>query len=1032
MSARSEGARNLSNSVTGLINSGFNLASSIVDYKVDQKKREQILNSNKDVLETQYENEVGQLYQTLPESIDFSQYQTRIDSFNQDFISKAKSSGNYDEQTLSWLENEFMPGQAHKNEYALAGVTDYAVNTWLANNANSKANTLAADPNLNVEEASNQYRQYYNRVGLNNIENGANRYGYVTPEEFIEAIRGPKAVQEFKKLSTDPDNGYLNSPAYNKSDMMKKALENTGYKPNSIQEKQFISDCESVLNEINKQRTAEATYAQNSIVSEFATKSLNGETYTADDVIEAARNAGGVRSDGTVDMLWVSFLTPYIEASNKQKQIDQATEKINEELDIVGGLTSEDVMDVAGRVSDGSFSFTPSSVKDVEGKVNVSGAKIPLAKTAAYGAPVISADGIQGTGLKLSANISVQPDGVVTIDGNDTGSKAIETQAGSLYVMSEEPIEELEEYLIAEQDPDAEEKLRKAREEISKQKTLNRNYKMEGADKEETGDFSKPVSIGNQGYIYNLNKETTPFGKDYTPYEGSQEEQLSDIAVQAAELAGMTEGTGFENLFGNDGSINYSGSEGKYTYKFEGMPDIEVLHDPIVKALCQEYGIDFDKDSYSVYKLAEMVSSMENAGAFTDPNKAVAVQELSMQRLNPNITPDDYSAMLMEYKARGILSDTEISSYGLSKHAFAGDLQSTSYNDVLKAGYGRLFTAFCGKSYTTSNVNAINADAAKADQWLTLQKEFERELTLAYQLDSAGMSSDPVGKMGKIVDKLTSNAFSNDLYKALTESYMTIGNIFSGTSDKATLGDRSSISEVLTQYFADGTYGEYLDKNIVRMTNDRYHNVENKDYRPTPGAVKAQIEELAQDTYGTDYASLSLGQKNTLLFSYAYARTRWDFSRSVSDTFGYGMDEIYGDVTVASMDGVGGGFAVVTNDGRVYMSGDSPSGGHNWIIGSVSDRTLKNIKKGATTISLAEISTYGTKNFNDSNMTFTKEGAVLTRPKEFGDVIGEIIGYDFGVKQREGDKVIELSDIYDSVQPGRYNITDISRGPRSN
>ena len=132
------------------------------------------------------------------------------------------------------------------------------------------------------------------------------------------------------------------------------------------------------------------------------------------------------------------------------------------------------------------------------------------------------------------------------------------------------------------------------------------------------------------------------------------------------------------------------------------------------------------------------------------------------------------------------------------------------------------------------------------------------------------------------------------------------------------------------------------------------------------------------------------------------------------------------------MDGVGGGFAVVTNDGRVYMSGDSPSGGHNWIIGSVSDRTLKNIKKGATTISLAEISTYGTKNFNDSNMTFTKEGAVLTRPKEFGDVIGEIIGYDFGVKQREGDKVIELSDIYDSVQPGRYNITDISRGPRSN
>ena len=988
MSVKTTLTNNAVNSFTGMLDSAYNLAGSIIDAKGRTKKADMLFESNKDVLSTKYQTEIDELYQTLPESIQFDQYQLRVDAFNQDFLSKARSAG-YDARTLAWLENEFLPNQKASNERAVAAVTDYATNSWVANNANNKANDLAADPSLDADEAAKQYEQYYDSVGLGDIENGPNTYGFLTPSEYNLAVRLPKAVQVFRQLSEDPENGYLASPTYSKEDTIKQALATTGYRPDNVQEKALVEECDKVLTEIGQEKQKQVTYAQNAITSKFATMHLNGEDYDADDVIEAARDAGAFMADGkTVNMMWVSFLTPYIEASAKTREIAAATEKINEELGSISEITVEEAQDVARRVSGGTFEYSASSVKDVQGDVSASGGKISLPKKISYGAPVVTNKEAEGTGLQVNEDVAIQPEGTVVVNGQNTDATVEQFDNGKLYIVSDTPVESLEQYALP----------------------------------------SNPKEDGQSGqYVYQVSsrKSFKESFEEYQPYEGSDKEELSDIALQANSLREMTAGTGLDNMFTSDGSINYSGSEGKHTYKFEGLEDITIEHNPVLLALCQEKGIEYDTDSYSVYTLAKYVKDLEDSGAFTDPNKAKAVQYLATARLDKTITPEEYNAKVMDIKARGILSDTEIKDYGLSSHMFSGDFGSNSafqktYNQALPT----LFASTFGKDKTEDE---IKSDTEKSNQWFTLQQDFERELKLAYQLDPVGMQNNPLPKVNEIVEKLTDKAFADELYKALTSSYLTLGTIFSGTTDKVQLADNANVSEALQRYFDNGSYSEYLDADITKWVNDAYYNIDTKSGKPKAATAERQIEETSQKRYNKSYSDLTLDEQRTVLFSYAYARTRMEFNFAVSDTFGYGMDEIYGNVTVSSTDGGGGGFAVVTNDGRVYMSGDAPNGGHNWIIGSVSERTLKNIQNGATTISYAEISSYGVKYFNDENMTFTKEGASLTKSTNIFQTILSLGGVDF----RDKDKEIELSDIYGSVQPGRYNgITDIDKGWR--
>lgn len=1048
MSIRTSLINNATNSINSAMDSAWNLAGNIIELKgkslQNQDNGDRLFKSNCDVLQTKYETEISKLYKTLPESIQFDQYSLRVESFNNDFIANAKNSGLYDDRTIAWLEQEYIPSQKTKNDSAIAIAGNFATNIQVADNAMNKANALIADSTLSVDEAYEKYKQYYEELNLGGIENGPNQYGYYTPDEFREILREPKALQEFKRISSDPSTGYTYSANYDKGEAIKKAIAYAGYNPDAAQIKQFEADCEAALDEFEEKRKKDISIAQRDIVSDFTVRGFKGIKYTPDDVISSARDAGAFLSDGSIDPLWVSFLSPYIEASNTQKEIDRATAQINKEIEKATNVTPEQIMTTAEAVSDGSFAFTPDTVH--KGNVptttsGTSGAKIPLKIDKQYGAPVLNtSDGTEGTGLHISEAVEVTAQGDVVIEKQKIPAQVSESADGTIYVTSNKPIEELNEFLKITPDEDAQAKLDTANKELKKRKSLERNYVAEDVEEDQTPapTDNTPISTGQQSYLYVVKGEDRPvFDKDYKPYEGTGEETLSDIAVAAQELTKMTEDTGFPNMFNSDGDINYNNSRGKYTYKYNGMPDIETNYAPIVMALCQSCGIEYDTDSYAVYVMAQNVHEMEMAGAFTNPNKALAVQTLATQRLDPNVTPEAYNATVMQYKASGILTDDEIKDYNLEKHAFSGDLsQNSSYNDSLKHAYSKAFNALFDMTYTSGNINNVNADTAKADQWFQMQRDIEKELTLAYQTDPTGMASNPIKTVNEIVEKLTDKTFAENLLDAVLSSGPTLGTWLTSTSNRVQMGDNETVSDMLTDYFQDPSkYADYYDEEIIEAVNDRYYGTASlnyANYEIEKGNAKAQIEELSQDFFGKGYAELSVPEKNKLLFSYAYSRTRTELTRAVCMTFGYDLkNEVYGNISVSSTDGIGGGMAVVTTDGRVYMSGEAPNGGHNWLIGSVSKKTLENIQKGATTISYAEISAYGVKMFNDQNYTFDKSGVSLTRPKTIGDVVNNItlglVDLRGGQAKKTADKEYELVGIYNEVQPGRYNITDLGK-----
>ena len=1023
-----------------------------------------------------------------------------------------------DPEVKKLWEEKYMPDFRYNLNKAKqdAYTQNYAVKT--ANLWQAFVNSTGANSDLDYAAKEQALRAYWSTNSLDTIKQYVS--GLTSLDDAIDAMQQASVTQYVDRYYATTPN-----PQAPVSQIASEAVE--ALKDQLGKDKALDSDTEFALQAAALKQAqahedtivAQAKESQNKIVADFRTMQLNGEwDGDPDDVIQAAVEAGAI-VNGQIDRNWVSFLAPYLDKSDENRAIAEATAQINAEVNAAASVTPQQIKTTAAAVSNGTFTFVPDTVH--EGNVpktttTASGAQVPLSTDRSYGAPVLNTEnGEEGTGIQVTEKVEVTPQGEVVVEDEVVPATVFENDQGTVYVISDEPIEELNDYVVstpeensqeiideinaeigtsAEETPETPsaaekpragrfttseetraERIAAAEAEIRKNHALDRNYefdteslnspvraeylqeKYDLTEREaeqyadalndkteevpEPHEFSHPVSIGPSSYVYVVAEDDRPpYDADYTPYEGSEETQLSDIALAAQELAEMVEDTDFPNMFNEEGDINYDNSRGKYTYKYNGLPDITTNYAPVVMALCQSCGITYDTDSYAVYVMAQNVYEMEMAGAFTNPNKALAVQALSVKRLDPNVTPEEYNAQVMQYKTTGILTDDEIKAYDLENHAFAGDLsQNSSYNESLKHAYNKAFTALFKKSYTTENINNINADSKKADQWFQMQRDLEKELTLAYQLDPTGVTKDPLKTINEIVTRLTDESFSKDLLEAVLDSHSTFGTWLTSTSNRVQMGDNATVSDLMQDYFIDpGKYADYYDSEIMEAVNDRYYgpSLNNANYGIERSNANAQIKELAKDFFGKDYKELTIPEKNKLLFSYAYARTRIELTRATCMTFGYSLDEVYGNVTVASSGGIGGGMAVVTKDGRVYMSGEAPNGGHNWLIGSVSQRTLENIQKGATTVSYAEISTYGVKTFNDQNYTFDKSGASLTRQATIADTL---YGGSMGLidlrgnqEQKDKDKEIELVDIYDAVQPERYNIIDLNKGVRSN
>lgn len=249
MSVRSEMFSRFSNSFGNVVDSGFDLAKTTVTQmgkeNQRQEQKEQLFKSNQYTLTTAYRKGLGDVMQGLPESTDFESYGERIKEYNNQFTSEMRASGNYDDESLSWLENTFIPSQKTTIEKAVDGISNYAINTWLSSRASGYANVLAADPDMDVETATKLYAQYYDRVRLGDIENGHVTYGILTPDEFREAIRENKTLQSFERLCVE---GYGYDPSWNMEKAIQKSLQESGYKPNAVQMTNLRQQAQATVN----------------------------------------------------------------------------------------------------------------------------------------------------------------------------------------------------------------------------------------------------------------------------------------------------------------------------------------------------------------------------------------------------------------------------------------------------------------------------------------------------------------------------------------------------------------------------------------------------------------------------------------------------------------------------------------------------------------------------------------------------------------------------------------------------------------
>lgn len=249
MATRGTIARNFANSfgsfVDGTVEAVYT-ARSLEDSnakaaKAKTENENRLFTSNKYKLTQKYKTDVADKVGSLPQSVDFSGYGEQMDEWNQQWLSDVKSSGIYDDRTLSWLESDFIPSQKASNEQVVAGVQNYAMNAWVANDAGSFANVLQADEGLSVDDAYEAYNAYYERLGLGNVSQD---YGILTPETFREEIRGAKAQQAFKALC---DEGFGYDSQWNYEEAIQKAMDEAGYKPDSVQGIQFRQACRSIV-----------------------------------------------------------------------------------------------------------------------------------------------------------------------------------------------------------------------------------------------------------------------------------------------------------------------------------------------------------------------------------------------------------------------------------------------------------------------------------------------------------------------------------------------------------------------------------------------------------------------------------------------------------------------------------------------------------------------------------------------------------------------------------------------------------------
>lgn len=178
---------------SGLSNfeSGFNsLARSVEQDKAGKR----LVESQKFQLKEAYKADLQDFLQSLPLDTDQESYQTKAAEFTQSWRSRINE-GNYDRQTLSWINSEFLPSRKAPMEGAVDIARDISKDVQTAAYARNFATLKGSDRSLSYEQAVSEYSAYHEKLGLSEVPL---EFGIQSPDDFARSILAAKTLQAFQ------------------------------------------------------------------------------------------------------------------------------------------------------------------------------------------------------------------------------------------------------------------------------------------------------------------------------------------------------------------------------------------------------------------------------------------------------------------------------------------------------------------------------------------------------------------------------------------------------------------------------------------------------------------------------------------------------------------------------------------------------------------------------------------------------------------------------------------------------------------
>ena len=181
--------------------SGFN---SLANATEQAKSKQRLVDSQKFQLQEAYKSDLQEFLQTLPMDTDQDGYQAKAMAFTQSWRSKINE-GNYDRQTLSWMNSEFLPSKKDSIVGAVNIAKDISTDVQTATYARNFATLKGSDRSLTYEQAVSEYSAYYEKLKLADVPM---EFGIQAPQDYAKSIVAAKTFQAIQ-IETDKKIGDL-------------------------------------------------------------------------------------------------------------------------------------------------------------------------------------------------------------------------------------------------------------------------------------------------------------------------------------------------------------------------------------------------------------------------------------------------------------------------------------------------------------------------------------------------------------------------------------------------------------------------------------------------------------------------------------------------------------------------------------------------------------------------------------------------------------------------------------------------------